>query len=282
MIRQHLTKIISHRLIRLAAIARSKVEIATVGRTSCDSTSLGIISGLHLDDVLRSEDYASEWKRIEDEISRLSIGKEAQGVNPGDRRAIYYLVRHLRPTSALEIGTHIGASTVHISAALRTVRSLERAHRCTLRTVDIQDVNDAIALPWVAAGSTYSPIDMIGKLGCAEFVTFITQRSDRYLAHCKQTFDFVFLDGDHSPSTVYREVPAALRVLNNGGWVVLHDYFPKLRPLWSNGSVVPGPYLAVQRLRQEGADLEVVPLGRLPWSTKLGSNVTSLALLGRA
>ena len=34
------------------------------------------------------------------------------GVNPGDRRAIYSLIHYLKPISVLEIGTHIGASTV--------------------------------------------------------------------------------------------------------------------------------------------------------------------------
>jgi len=56
-----------------------------------------------------------------------------------------------------------------------------------------------------------------------------------YLAGCAQTFDFIFLDGDHAARTVYQEVPAALRLLNSGGVILLHDYFPNLRPLWSNG-----------------------------------------------
>src|SRR2546430_6217516 len=51
------------------------------------------------------------------------------------RRAIYYLVRHLRPRSVLEIGTHLGASTVHIAAALRKVQEddPDQMHRITDR-----------------------------------------------------------------------------------------------------------------------------------------------------
>jgi hypothetical protein len=45
--------------------------------------------------------------------------------------------------------------------------------------------------------------------------------------------------------------------------------------------VVPGPFQAIERLRAEGAPLKVLPLGALPWPTKLGSNMTSLALLCR-
>lgn len=44
---------------------------------------------------------------------------------------------------------------------------------------------------------------------------------------------------------------------------------------------IPGPVLGVQRLLDEGAPFEVLPLGTLPWETKLGSRTTSLALLLR-
>jgi hypothetical protein len=63
--------------------------------------------------------------------------------------------------------------------------------------------------------------------------------------------------------------------------ILLHDYFPDLKPLWSNGRVIPGPWLAIERLKREGAPLTVKPFGALPWPTKLNSNNTSLALLLR-
>jgi hypothetical protein len=43
--------------------------------------------------------------------------------------------------------------------------------------------------------------------------------------------------------------------------------------------VIGGPFLAIERFKEEGAPLTVLPLGELPWPTKLGSNTTSLALL---
>lgn len=96
---------------------------------------------------------------------------------------------------------------------------------------------------------------------------------------CEQRFDFIFLDGDHAAKTVYREVSAALKLLNPGGVILLHDYFNDLKPLWSNNILLAGPYLGVRRIREEGVPVRVIPLGQLPWPTKLGSNVTSLALL---
>ncbi len=70
-------------------------------------------------------------------------------------------------------------------------------------------------------------------------------------------------------------------MLNEGGVILLHDFFPGMRSLWPDGAMLPGPALAVERLRSEGAGVEALPLGELPWPTKLGSNVTSLALLSR-
>jgi predicted O-methyltransferase YrrM len=119
-------------------------------------------------------------------------------------------------------------------------------------------------------------------MGCGDVVRFITSDSLDYFSRREQEYDFIFLDGSHNSSTVYKEIPAATTLLQTGGYILLHDYFPNLRPLRASGAVVPGPYLATQRLMDEGADIEVLPLGKLPWPTKLGSNLTSLALLGKS
>lgn len=42
-----------------------------------------------------------------------------------------------------------------------------------------------------------------------------------------QTFDLVFVDGDHSEEQVRRDVANALKVLSKNGVVVLHDVLPK-------------------------------------------------------
>ena len=122
---------------------------------------------------------------------------------------------------------------------------------------------------------------MVNVMGFGNFVEFVKDSSLRYMARCERKFDFIFLDGDHSSSTVYQEIPSALELLNKDGLILLHDYFPDLEPLWSNGAVISGPFLAAKRFKEEGANLAVLPLGELPWPTKLQSNSTSLALLSR-
>ena len=107
---------------------------------------------------------------------------------------------------------------------------------------------------------------------------FFTSPSLSFLQTTNRKFDLIFLDGDHSAKAVYQEIALALKKLNPNGVILLHDYFPEMRALWKNGNIIYGPYLGVNRLLQEGVDAKVIPLGALPWSTKLDSNITSLAL----
>jgi predicted O-methyltransferase YrrM len=177
----------------------------------------------------------------------------------------------------LEIGTHVGGSTIHIAAALAKIGDEPK-----LITVDVEDVNDAPNASWKNYGLPRSPRDALAQLGLAERVQFCATNSFDYFARRDQLFDFIFLDGDHSAATVYQELALALGHLRPGGTILLHDFFPGLRSLWSNGSVIRGPQLAVARYQREGSDIVVRPLGALPWPTKLGSNITSLALATRS
>lgn len=202
------------------------------------------------------------------------------GVNYGDGRAIYYLVNALRSRDVLEVGTHIGVSTAHVSCALRH-NEADGQRPPHLTTVDIIDVNDLEARPWVKNGSKHSPQEIIDKLGNSDLVDFVAQNSTEFLRNCERTFDFIFLDGSHAAEMVYHETALALRLLNDGGVILLHDYFPGLKPLWSNKAALPGPFLAGEKIQAECDTLLVQPLGALPWSTKLGSTTTSLALVLR-
>jgi predicted O-methyltransferase YrrM len=255
--------------LRLGALGATPLEIGALARG---------ITAARLQEILASPAIAAEWNAVEPELRALAITDRSGGVNPGDRRAIFHLLRGLRARSVLEVGTHIGASTVHAVAALRLTRGEDPAG-ISLTTVDISDVNDPVGRPWIKHGSTYAPREMVAKMGAEGWVSFVTSPSLLFLSTCEQRFDLVFLDGDHAADTVYREIPAALRVLRPGGVILLHDYFPGGAPLWSNGVVLPGPWLATERLRAEGAPIRILPLGELPWPTKLNSSVTSLALL---
>ncbi len=166
-----------------------------------------------------------------------------------------------------------------IASALAAGEKEENDQVRQLVTVDIIDVNDALTKPWLASGSPHSPAQLLETLGLREHVQFVSQRSVDYLASRPDGFDLIFLDGDHSAATVYQELPLALASLNSGGLILLHDYYPDGRSLWSDGKVIDGPWLALQRLESEGLRLQVVPFGTLPWPSKLGSQCSSLAIL---
>jgi predicted O-methyltransferase YrrM len=233
---------------------------------------------LDLDAMLHDPAIERDWHAAERRVAALGL-TTVGGMNPGDRRALYYLVRQLRPDRVLEIGTLAGASTVHLAVGLDDAWPGAPARR--LLTVDIMDVNDSERAAWRRLGLAQSPRQAMESLGLGAMVEFRTARSLDLLAEPGEPFDLIFLDGDHRFETVLAEIPAALGRLRPGGWVLLHDYFPDLRPLWPNGKVIDGPARAVRRLRRAGWPIDARPLGELPWATKQGTSRTSLALLGR-
>ena len=253
-------------------------------RTRKKSPSARNLISLALDDVrsiLNSADIAKEWAACAPRLSELCQIEDGKtgGVNPGDRRALFYLVRAFRPARMLEIGTHVGASTLHIVAALMR-GAWEQIPR--LVTVDIEDVNDSPHSCWRQVGLAKSPKQMVEELNARVEITFVTDDSRHFFATTKETFDFIFLDGDHAHETAYEDIVNSLEVINKNGLIVLHDYFPGGRPLWSDGPGLCGPFTAAEKVRATGVATKVIPLGSLPWPTKLGSHVTSLALITKS
>ena len=224
-----------------------------------------------MNDVAIGAAFAEDGARIADVYGTREIGG---GVNPGDRRALYHLIAHFQPKRVLEIGTHVGASTVHITFALH--RFVPDGH---LTTVDITDVNGPNAA-WKSFGMSAPPALIISDLGLAGNTTFVTSPAAKML-DAAERYDLIFLDGDHSPRAVYREISAALGILSPPGVIVLHDFYPGGKPLTPGGGVINGPSRAADRIEAETRDIAFVPLGLLPWQTKGGGNATSLALVAK-
>jgi predicted O-methyltransferase YrrM len=198
------------------------------------------------------------------------------GVNPGDRRALYHLVSVLKPKRVLEVGTHIGASTLYIACALKRIGAVGK-----VTTVDVLDVN-AVTGPWKHIGLSNPPRELADNIGCADAIEFVTAPSLEFMSRTDTRFDFIFLDGDHAAHTVYREVAGALKILHEDGVILLHDYYPNAKPLFPDGVVIGGPFRALARITRENSSIGALPLGNLPWPTKQGTHATSLALVVRA
>jgi predicted O-methyltransferase YrrM len=266
----------AHRLGAGVALWRDRTRqiaaLAHVPATGVGAIDLATVSPGQLANWLADKDLAADWKSLDTLRAELRIANIMGGVNAGDQRALYTLVRALKPKHILEVGTHVGCSTINIALGAAD-------YACDFTTVDIRDVNDPIDKPWIAFGADRSPAKLMTTAGCAGRVKFVVANSIDFLSAAAPAYDFIFLDGCHDAATVYLEASLALRRVNPGGAIVLHDYYPEGKPLWSNGVVLPGVVLAMDRLVRECPDLAVLPLGKLPWPTKLNSQMTSLALI---
>ena len=82
------------------------------------------------------------WTDWAERLQLVSPPLLAGSVTPGEQRALFALVRALRPQRILEIGTHVGGSTIVLAAALESLGSGE------IVTVDVLDVNQPDRTPW--------------------------------------------------------------------------------------------------------------------------------------
>ncbi len=241
-----------------------------------DASGLASVSYISLENIWHDEKATRHWPEDHGSIAEAYGNIDRYGgVNPGDRKALYHLVHFLQPKKVLETGTHIGASTLHIAAALK--RSGKKPY---VQTVDILDVNDPQGA-WKKLGLSNKPSDYAKRLELSELIQFHTSDSCHFMRKSMDKFDLVFLDGDHAAASVYREVECALELLNPNGLILLHDYYPGGCPIFPDGQVIPGPFQALERIRKESPDITVLPLGELPWPTKQNSRMTSLALIAR-
>lgn len=228
-----------------------------------------------LPDIYTDTQIKAAWDEDHKVITALYGNDDsAGGVNPGDRRALYYLIMAFKPLNILEVGTHIGASTLHIARALKQL-----GQGGCVTSADIVDVNNPETGAWKSAELKYSPKGFAEALECADHVEFYCGPCLKLMNTTQQSYDFIFLDGDHSAKSVYQEVNAALPLLTKGGMILLHDYYPDSKALYPDGNIINGPYRAMKRIMQENPEIQVLPLGELPWPTKQGTNYTSLALV---
>jgi len=272
---ENIAKLLPESIKNFIRIFRDKIELTKlpISRVSTNNLALYQDAGL-IKSIMNEDVFYQKWENVKKELELLELPENTGGVNAGDQRAIAYLIWKYKPKRVLEIGTHIGCSTVHIATALRELDDNDYS----IVTVDIRDVNDEQKKPWIFYKSPMSPKSLIEKVAFSQNVEFVVQPSVEFLRVSDEKFDFIFLDGGHSASLVYQELPLASKLLNKNGIILLHDYYPKNKAIWDNNSIIPGPYMATERFIKEGNDILITPLGELPWETKRNSRYTSLAI----
>ncbi|HEY7986876.1 MAG TPA: class I SAM-dependent methyltransferase [Methylophilaceae bacterium] len=252
-----------------------QLQLQRVPTKRFDAGNLRSLASPEFSHIFHDPVVIAAWEEDDAAIADLFGGGDySGGLNPGDRRALYFLIMALKPRNVLEVGTHIGASTIYIAAALKRLNQGAK-----LTTVDITDVNHPEQGAWKKVGMSKSPASFAAEFGLLDRIQFHTGPSLEFMRVTDQQFDFIFLDGDHAARTVYEELCLALPLLRKGSLILLHDYYPDAKPLYPHSATIGGPFHALRRIHKENPLIEVLPLGELPWPTKQGMNVTSLALV---
>lgn len=114
-------------------------------------------------------------------------------------QVLYALVRAIRPTSVLELGTYAGCSTAHIEAALKKNR------KGNVVTVD----------------NLHDGREVTADLG--KRVEVVREDAETYLKKTRTTYDLIFEDLTHTTALTAAVWTHAPKRLADGGFLVSHD-----------------------------------------------------------
>src|SRR3954453_22373109 len=111
--------IVPDRVLAAAIVARERWQLMQVPVRRFTAEPLRQMSRAQLEAAFQDEVISAAWWQ---DLTRISAAMPYEdiygGVCPGERRAIYHLIAFFKPVHVLEIGTHIGASTLVIAKSL--------------------------------------------------------------------------------------------------------------------------------------------------------------------
>jgi len=233
-----------------------------------DASPLRSISPDEFREVVSDPAISQQWKTALAERSNHGIDIQIKGSsNVVDGRVLFAVARRFRARRVLEVGTYMGAGTLSFAQAIA-------GHGEDVEgvvTVDMRDVNSDRG-PWALYGASGSPRANLATLGLDATVEFVLGSSLEYLPDHAESFDLIFLDGDHRAQIVYREIPMALAALRPGGIILLHDFWRDYR---ERDDVCYGPAMALERLTTLNPSLRVMTV------REAGETESSVALLTR-
>ena len=235
---------------------------------------------LRLDKVFNDKKIQNNYDKNLKFISNLKLPEYTGGVNTGDQKAIFFIVSHFKFKKVLEIGTHIGCSLTNILLAMKDYSFENLKVDC----IDEIDVNNEDKLNWLIYSSKYSPLQIVKKIKTSFKVNFYKKKSKIFLENCNEFYDFIFIDGSHKSYDAYYDITLSLKKLNKNGLILLHDYF-KIPKEKNKISIIKkyktGVFLACEKIKKENPNIKIIPIESLPWSTKINSSHTSLAIIAR-
>ena len=161
-LKQTVKAVVPASILASAMVARERRRLAKMPKANFDAGQLRVLSRTQLEAAFVNEVTENAWRRDLESISRIMPYADIYGgVCPGERRAIYHLIAWLKPQRVLEIGTHIGASTLVIAQALASHAGPDS----TLLTGDVLDVNNPAQGAFTRLG-TLSPWESLRQARC--------------------------------------------------------------------------------------------------------------------
>lgn len=187
-------------------------------------------------------DLYQEWERALDKLAEATELDVYRAMSVGTRRILYQCLLAMGARSVLDIGTYVGTSAACFALAVKR----KRGH---VVTVDVRDANAPNGF-WAIDERPHSPRELMHKLGVGDNVEFVTCSGNDYLRRTKRTFDFICLDAGKSADEDFITLTLALDKLNPKGLIFVDDVFPNGEPFVEGGYAEPGPWLALEKLRE--------------------------------
>lgn len=254
-------ELIPRPIFNLYSYMRETGRLSSVRRTPLFSERLRRLDGEELRRCFARSDFEREWEELADSLKRCGLWNLPRTTGSGDLRPLYFLARHFEWRTIIEIGTHVGSSTITLAYALSKLATGGEAPPPRIVTIDVLEVNGTERAPWRELGLPKPPEAMLGDLALETYVTFIHGRGDEYLRSSNDGYDFAFLDGDHLAASVYREMTLVSAQLNDAALIGLHDFASeRMFSSYDNGWTIPGPYLAARRALNENGSIHAIPV----------------------
>lgn len=148
----------------------------------------------------------NEWSRMRRNIRRISGLRRPfnrNAIDVGEAILIHRLLLERKPARILEIGCHLYCSSSVFLGAMTNplintiLYSVDVIHRRAEWNCKYKSANDR----WLR----------------------VTSPSENYLERTNESFDFIFIDGDHHVNAVKSDLSLGIKRLCSGGVIVCHD-----------------------------------------------------------
>ena len=244
------------------------------------------VSNDDLQSWLSAPASSAAFEALARRLKAHSEDERPKSVSEADGFALFALTKAIGATTALEIGTHLGYSTLYIAAALSSPplsgpRLSGGVALAKLNTVDIVDVNDEVAAHYKTFGASISARQRLRALGLADRVEFVIGPSEPFLKRSPDTYDLIFVDGNHSEAGAYFDIISSLPRLSERGIIVLHDFNNPDDPTPGIAAGEYGVHWALHRLRSYIPDCHAIQLRTITLPGATSPVPTSLAVITR-